>query len=185
MLNLNAQSRVVAHFDATQRLLDLQRGELLVDVAKDPSRPFVVQTRHGRIRALGTQFLVEQGDDFTQLVMLHSQVEVVTREGTRQKAGQSLRFNLQGIFAQASLKGDEASWAQGRLEVHDRSLGEVIDSLRSYRRGIVRLSPQVAGLRLSGIYPLDDTDQTLQLLQHSLPIRVTYHSAYRVSIEAL
>lgn len=185
-LTLNAQSRVIPRFDANQRLLELQDGELLVDVAKDPARPFVVQTRHGQIRALGTQFLVQRDEESTRLVMLHSRVEVVTQQGARQivEAGQSLRFNQQNTFALGPLKGDEVGWTQGRLEVHDRALSEVIESLRSYRPGILRLSPDVAQLRLSGIYPLDDTDRTLQLLQNSLPIRVTYHSAYWVSIEA-
>jgi len=186
LLTLNAQSRVIPRFDANLRLLELQDGELLVDVAKDPARPFVVQTRHGQIRALGTQFLVQRDDESTRLVMLHSRVEVITRQGARQivEAGQSVRFDEQRTFGLGPLKGDEVGWTQGRLEVHDRALSEVIDSLRSYRRGILRLSPDVARLRLSGIYPLDDTDRTLQLLQNSLPIRVTYHSDYWVSIEA-
>jgi transmembrane sensor len=186
LLTLNAQTRVMARFDAHQRVLELRDGELLVDVAKDPTRPFVVQTRHGQIRALGTRFLVQHDEASTRLAMLHSRVEVVTRDGARQivEAGQSLRFDEQHTFGTGPLKGDEAGWTQGRLEVHDRALSEVIDSLRSYRRGILRLSPDVARLRLSGIYSLDDTDRTLQLLQNSLPIRVTYHSAYWVSIES-
>lgn len=186
LLTLNAQSRAIARFDAHQRVLELRDGELLVEVAKDPARPFVVQTRHGQIRALGTRFLVQHDEASTRLVMLHSRVEVVTREGARQlvEAGQSIRFDEQHTFDLGPFKGDEAGWTQGRLEVHDRALSEVIDNLRSYRRGILGLNPNVAQLRLSGIYPLDDTDRTLQLLQNSLPIRVTYHSAYWVSIEA-
>jgi len=186
-LTLNARSRVISRFDANQRLLELRDGELLVDVAKDPARPFVVETEHGRMRALGTRFLVQRGDDSTRLVMLHSQVEVVTRGGARQvvEAGESLLFDEQNILALERTKGHEIAWTQGRLEVRDRPLSEVIDSLRGYRRGILRLSPDVAGLRLSGIYPLDDSDRTLQLLEHSLPIRVIYHSTYWVSIEHL
>ncbi|QJI39821.1 FecR family protein [Pseudomonas sp. ADAK2] len=185
-LTLNARSRVISRFDASQRLLELREGELLVDVAKDPTRPFVVETEHGRMRALGTKFLVQRGEDSTRLVMLHSQVEVVTRGGARQvvEAGESLRFDGQNILALEHTNGHEMAWTSGRLEVRDRPLSEVIDSLRGYRRGVLRLSPEVAGLRLSGIYPLDDSDRTLQLLEHSLPIRVTYHSAYWVSIEA-
>lgn len=75
---------MVAQFDPLQRLLALRSGELLVDVAKDRARPFMVETEHGRMRALGTRFLVQQNDDFTRLVMLHSQVEVVTAGGARQ-----------------------------------------------------------------------------------------------------
>lgn len=184
-LTLNARSRVINLFDARQRLLELRAGELWVDVAKEAARPFVVQTEHGLIRALGTQFLVQHGEDSTRLVMLHSRAEVLTRGGVRQvvEAGQSVCFDAHDILATQGTKGDESAWTQGRLEVHDRTLAEVIDRLGNYRRGILRLSPQVAGLRLSGIYPLDDTDRTLLLLQHSLPIRVTYHSAYWVSID--
>lgn len=185
-LTLNARSRVVPRFDNVERLLALRSGELLVDVAKNLARPFVVETEHGRMRALGTQFLVQRLDDATRLVMLHSQVEVVTADGARQvvEAGESLLFNGQEILALERSKGQESAWVQGRLEVRDRPLSEVIDSLRSYRRGILHLSPEVAGLRLSGLYPLDDSDRTLQLLERSLPIRVTWHNPYWVSIEA-
>ncbi|WP_192558162.1 FecR domain-containing protein [Pseudomonas allokribbensis] len=185
-LTLNARSRVVPRFDNVERLLALRSGELLVDVAKNLARPFVVETEHGRMRALGTRFLVQRGEDSTRLVMLHSQVEVVTASGARQavEAGESLLFNGQEILALERSKGQESAWVQGRLEVRDRPLSEVIDSLRSYRRGILHLSPDVAGLRLSGLYPLDDSDRTLQLLERSLPIRVTWHNPYWVSIEA-
>ncbi|MCU0091147.1 FecR family protein [Pseudomonas koreensis] len=185
-LTLNARSRVVPRFNNLERLLDLRSGELLIDVAKNLARPFVVETEHGRMRALGTKFLVQRGEDSTRLVMLHSQVEVVTASGARQvvEAGESLLFNRQEILALERSKGQESAWVQGRLEVRDRPLSEVIDNLRSYRRGILHLSPEVAGLRLSGLYPLDDNDRTLQLLERSLPIRVTWHNPYWVSIEA-
>ncbi|AZC38406.1 FecR domain-containing protein [Pseudomonas chlororaphis] len=184
-LTLNARSQVVTRFDAQQRLLQLRNGQLLVDVARDPQRPFVVETEHGRMRALGTKFLVERGEDWTRLVMLHSQVEVLTASGARQvvEAGESLRFDGQRLLLLERAKGHESAWTSGVFEVRDRPLSEVIDSLRGYRRGIIRLSPQVADLRLSGIYPLDDSDRSLQLLERSLPIRVSYHSSYWVSIE--
>jgi transmembrane sensor len=184
-LTLNARSRVVPLFDSTQRLLALRSGELLVDVAKDPSRPFVVETEHGRIRALGTKLLVQHNDDSTRLVMLHSQVEVVTASGARQvvEAGESLLFNDLGILSLQRSNGHESAWTQGRLEIRDRPLSEVIDSLRRYRRGIVHVSAEVADLRLSGLYPLDDSDRTLQLLERSLPIRILWHNPYWISIE--
>lgn len=183
-LTLNARSRVVRRFDSRQRLLQLRSGELCVDVARDPQRPFVVETEHGQMRALGTRFLVERGDTFTRLVMLHSRVEVLTASGARQvvEAGQSLRFDGQQLLLLEPARGHEGAWTQGLLEAHDRPLGEVVERLRGYRRGIIRLSPEVSGLRLSGIYPLDDSDRTLQLLERSLPIRIHYHSAYWVSI---
>src|SRR5476651_2606454 len=155
-LILNAQTTVVPRFDDLQRLLLLRQGNLWIDVAQDPQRPFVVETEHGRLRALNsrlpdTRFLAERDDEATRIVMLNAQVELRTRSG--------------------------------QLQVRDWPLAEVIRQLRSYRRGTIRVSDQAAQLRLSGIYPLDDSDRTLRLLERSLPIQITYHSAYWVSID--
>ncbi|WP_082648972.1 MULTISPECIES: FecR domain-containing protein [Pseudomonas] len=184
-LSLAARSRVVALFDPQQRLLKLLEGQLLVDVARDSARPFVVETADGRMRALGTRFLVQQQPNQTQITLLHSQVEITTRDGARQiiQAGQQATFNAQGILSLHAATGDEAAWTQGLLEVRNRTLGEVVEALRDYRRGIIRVSPQAARLRLSGIFPLDDTGSALQLLASSLPVQVDYHSAYWVSID--
>lgn len=184
-LSLAARSKVMPLFDRQQRLLQLLDGQLLVDVAKDSARPFIVETSHGRMQALGTRFVVQQQADRTQITMLHSQVEITTRNGSRQliKAGQQATFNQDGVLSLHASAGDEAAWTQGLLEVRNRSLGEVVEALRDYRRGIIRVSPEAARLRLSGIFPLDDSDSTLQLLAKSLPVQVDYHSAYWVSIE--
>jgi transmembrane sensor len=184
-LALAARSKVMPHFDAGQRLLQLLEGQLWVDVSKDSHRPFIVETEHGQMRALGTRFLVQQGQAHTQIVMQHSQVEITTRSGAVQvlSAGQKATFDAQGILTLEAASGGEAAWTQGRLEVRDRSLGEVVDALRDYRRGIIRVSPAAASLRLSGIFPLDDTDSALQLLAKSLPVQIDQHSAYWVSID--
>lgn len=184
-LTLNAQSRVAVKFDATQRLLVLHSGELLVDVARDPGRPLVVQTEHGRMRALGTRFLVQRNDDTTRIVMLHSEVEITTRSGLQRviKAGESAGFNDRDYLAVAPANGAEGAWTDGLLEVRDSSLGDVIERLRRYRRGIIVLSPHIADLRISGLYFLDDSDRTLQLLERSLPLSIRYHTPYWVSIE--
>ncbi|AZF65064.1 FecR domain-containing protein [Pseudomonas sp. LBUM920] len=184
-LSLDARSKVITHFDARQRLLALLDGKLLVDVIKDPLRPFIVETEQGRMRALGTRFQVQQGDGQTQITMLHSQVEITTCSGAVQviNAGQKATFNAQGLLKLEAASGGEAAWTQGLLEVRDRSLGEVVDALRDYRRGIIRISPAAASLRLSGIFPLDDSQRALQLLAQSLPVQVDYHSPYWVSIE--
>ncbi|WP_278937612.1 FecR domain-containing protein [Pseudomonas helleri] len=184
-LTLNARSLVQVHFDALERLLLLRSGELLVDVARDAGRPFVVQTEHGRMRALGTRFVVQRRDDSTRIVMLHSQVEITTRSGLLQivKAGESATFDGKNSLSVSPATGYENAWIDGQLEVRDSSLADVVERLRSYRRGIIVLSPQIASLRISGLYFLDDSDRTLQLLEHSLPVTVRYHTPFWVSIE--
>ncbi|BAP45399.1 histidinol dehydrogenase [Pseudomonas sp. StFLB209] len=186
-LTLDARSSVLTRFDQNLRSLQLLEGALWVDVAKDPARPFVVQTAQGQMRALGTRFLVREDGQRTHIVMLHNEVEITTRHGTVQllREGQRATFDAERILHLAPAAGDEAAWTNGLLEVRDRPLGEVIATLRNYRPGIIRVSPEASAQRLSGIYPLDDTDLSLRLLQRSLPIRVDYHTPYWVSIDLL
>lgn len=186
VLVLNARTRLESRFDASQRLIVLERGSLWLDVGRDAQRPFVVETVHGRMRALGTRFMVERLEDRTQLTMLHSRVLVETAAGVSEtvEAGRNVVFDRERIFAQRDNLGDESAWLDGRLEARDWPLRRLVERLRDYRSGIITLDEQVADLHLSGIYPLDDSDHTLQLLERSLPIRVTYHSRYWVSIAA-
>ena len=48
--------------------------------------------------------------------------------------------------------------------------------LSRYRPGLLRVEPQVAGLRLSGAFQLDDTDTVLDSLARMLPIDVLYRT---------
>jgi transmembrane sensor len=73
---LNAFSALDVRFDVAQRLLHLRFGEVLIDTAKDATRPFLVETEHGRMRALGTRFSVLQGNDHTQLNVFEGRVQV-------------------------------------------------------------------------------------------------------------
>ncbi|MGC3506809.1 iron dicitrate transport regulator FecR, partial [Pseudomonas aeruginosa] len=60
--------------------------------------------------------------------------------------------------------------------------GVVLEALRALRRGIVSVADDAAGLRVSGIYPLDDSGVGLALLEQSLPFRIDYLGPYWVSI---
>lgn len=54
--------------------------------------------------------------------------------------------------------------------------------LRAYRHDIVSIADGTAALRVSGIYPLDNSGMALALLEQNLPIRINYHGPYRVSV---
>jgi transmembrane sensor len=60
VLNLNTHSAVDVRFDARQRLIVLQEGEIMVETGHGDARPFIVETREGSMRALGTRFLVKR-----------------------------------------------------------------------------------------------------------------------------
>ncbi|MCU7371973.1 FecR domain-containing protein [Paucibacter sp. O1-1] len=184
-LSLGSDTAVALHDSAQQRGIELLRGEILLDVAKDPNRPLVVSTAEGRMRALGTRLLVRRDAQGTELTMLESRV-AASRAGEGRMvtvhAGQRLRLTPAGMGApQAVEPGSiEEAWQRRRLVVQDRPLPEVLDELARHRPGLMRFDrAALAGIRVSAVLPLDDTGRALQLLQTSFPqLRVQTLSPY-------
>ncbi|WP_231949190.1 FecR family protein [Herminiimonas arsenitoxidans] len=184
---LNARSAADIDFDEATRRIHLRSGEIIVDVASDAQRPFIVQSAQGSMRALGTRFLVRQEEGATVLAVLHSSVRIDAMGGTSRTlvAGQSARFDQVQIDAIDAASDDAAAWMDGFIEVHDRPLSEVIAALRPYRSGFLRLTPQAGALRVTGTFPLDDSGRTLAALAETLPIAIRRRTDYWVSIEML
>lgn len=184
-LDLNTGSRVDVYFDATQRLIHLREGEILVDTAKDP-RPLSVRTAEGDIRALGTRFSVRQGAGVSQVAVAAHAVQVQPSRSTqvvRIDAGQQLSFGTGNVGSLQPLAPDAQAWTRGMLVSVDWRLGDVVNELARYRPGYLGCAAQVAELRLSGAFNLDDTDAALASLEDSLAIRARRMTRYWVRLE--
>lgn len=184
-LHLNAGSAVDLRFDGAQRLLLLRRGELLVQVAADAARPFHVRSAEGDVRALGTRFLVRQEEDATRVVVFEHSVRASLDDGSTcdLQEGQAALLRRRGIELLGDDESQRAAWLDGQLSVLDEPLEAVIDALRPYRRGLIRVAPAIRGLRVQGVYPLDDPDRALTALAETLPIRVAHYGPWLTLIE--
>ncbi|KEY89877.1 fec operon regulator FecR [compost metagenome] len=183
---LGAQSAVDLEFSALSRVLKLRFGEILVETAADPRRPFFVDTAQGRMQALGTRFAVCQLGDSTRLNVYAGAVEVCTAlRGERLivQAGQQVDFSAQGISTARPAQSAGESWIQQRLNAEDMPLAQLLQTLGRYRHGHLGWHPAVAQLSVMGAFPLDDTDRALELLQAALPVRVQRVTPWWVSVE--
>jgi len=179
LLDLDTQTTLDVDYGADERAIRLRAGTILVSTrpdTTDTARPFVVYTAHSRILALGTRFEVRAEDEGTTVSVLEDAV-LVHRAGTvgvstRVQAGERLhltRLQQESIVPNPMGVG---AWTSGQLLVQDRPLSEVIVALARYRRGWLTCDPAVAGLRISGVLPIDDTDQALAALEESFALRV-------------
>lgn len=185
-LSLNAQSAADIQFDPQRRLVRLREGELLARVAGDRVRPFMIQTDQARLRAYGNRLLVRERAGQGQVVALNGAVEIDSQNGERLQlaAGHEVHYDRAGFGpVQASSSGATA-WVDGFLQVRDRPLSEVIEALRPYHNGVLRLDPSVAGLRVSGLYRLDNPQQILDTLARTLPIHITRRTGLWVNVNA-
>jgi len=97
--------------------------------------------------------------------------------------GQSVWFDARQVDAVQNGQAHAAAWQNGELEVHDEPLQTVVDALARYRAGWLRMSPQAARLRVTGLFPLDDGDRALEALRNTLPIRMQRVSRWYVMID--
>ncbi|MBM9489537.1 FecR domain-containing protein [Pseudomonas sp. ICBG1301] len=190
-ITLNTDTAIDVRFDHQQRLVYLREGEILVQTATDTAalpRPFLVNTRQGRMRALGTRFTVREWGPRTQLVVLEGAVQVALAENRQTSplvvnAGQRTAFSAQTFDAPSLADRNADTWTQGMLMADKMRLADFVAELARYRRGFVRCDPAIADLRISGAFPISDTQRTLNMLVHTYPVRAADHlSGYWVTL---
>ncbi|WP_447903316.1 FecR domain-containing protein [Pseudomonas serbica] len=185
-LLLNTDTSVNLRFDGRQRVLELLRGEIRVTTAADPlQRPFKVLTRHAEVLALGTRFIVRAHEQGGAVAVLEKAVEVRSAGSmVRLEAGQSLDFDGRSLGAVQRNDASVGAWQQGSIIAINRPLSELLADLSRYRSGVLRCDPRIAQLKVSGAFPIDDTDLALAALESGFSLRIIRYSRYWVDVSA-
>lgn len=181
-ITLDGASAVDLDFDAQQRTLRLLSGEILLSVAKDPNRPFLVQTAHGSVQALGTRFVVENLQDATRVMMIESSTQVRAHEqSTIVQAGQQLSFTSNGLGTLETVDsaGLEQAMAAHQLVAKEQPLPQVLERLARYHQGLLWFDKQaLAALQVTAVLPADDSERALRLLARSFPIDIQQYTPW-------
>lgn len=177
-LQMNTASAVDIAFDGNARRVRLRAGEILVTTAKDPhpvARPFLVETAQGTARALGTRYVVRQREADTEVDVFHGAVEVRPRDPAGAprvvESGYGASFTGQRVTGLELAQASRAAWAEGFIVARSMRLDRFIEELARYSRDPVSCDPAVAGLRVSGSFPLDDVGKVLAVLSTTLDVR--------------
>ncbi|MBC3302970.1 FecR domain-containing protein [Pseudomonas sp. SWRI18] len=182
-ITLNTDTSIDVLFDINQRLIHLREGEILVQTAADIAplaRPFLISTRQGRMQALGTRFSVRELQPRTHLAVLEGAVKVELAENRQTtplivSAGQRTDFSSDTFGQVTAADRYVGTWAQGMLMADNMRLADFVAEFTRYRRGFVRFDPALANLRISGAYPISDSQRTLNMLAQTYPILVSGH----------
>ncbi|GJG95387.1 FecR domain-containing protein [Cupriavidus pauculus] len=177
-LMLNTDSAVDIRFDAVERRVMLLSGEILVTTAKDPHpapRPFLVDTTHGTAHALGTRYMVRQAAADTEVCVFQGAVEIRPRDAAGQprvlQAGTCARYTDMAVSPATPAEAARIAWAEGFIVARSMRLDAFIAELRRYSRASLSCDPAIAGLRVSGSFPLDDPGKVLQTLGSTLNLQ--------------
>lgn len=193
-ITLDTGSAIDVAFDDTRRLVHLRGGAILVATAPDtirhgrPPRPLMINTAQGTVRPVGTRFTVRQNDVTAAVAVLEGAVELMPHSygaGARPRrleAGQQTSMTAHAVADIVALPAVPAAWTQGRMIAGRMRLADFVAELARYRRGVLRCDPAVANLRVSGVFSLDDTDDTLAALAAALPVRIDHISRFWVTV---
>lgn len=187
-ITLNTASAISTSMRNDARLIDHYEGEILVETAHNAvyqHLPFIVQTRDGQMQALGTKFIVRQHEQGTTLSVLEGAVRAAPaqlEQSTTVHMRQQLRFTGHALGPTTALDTHAGAWSQGVLYAENMRLEDFLRELGRYRNGVLHCTPEVAGLQVSGVYQLSDTDRILHLLAQTLPVRLQMRTRYWVSV---
>lgn len=175
---LNTNTALASHIEGTHRLVRLLKGEALFQVHADATRPFIVEHAGHRVQVIGTEFIVRERQAHTTITVIHGVVQVTSANpaslSIRLTAGQQVSVGPEGPGPVSQVEASDATaWTRRRLVVSDRPLSEVIEEMQRYHPGsIVIWNPSARGIRVTGIYDLTDTPETLTVLAKTLPIHM-------------
>lgn len=183
-IQLNTDTAIDVNYSPDQRLIHLLRGEILVVPNPLDARPLWVKTAEGLTHAAGGRFSVRQRNGFTQLGSDRQPLAAqIPSRSLSLSPGEIVSFDQQTLLARRPQRAGELAWGRGMIVAEGLRLEDFLNELSRYRRGHLDCDPSVRELRVSGTYPLADTDRILTALQQTLELDAQHFTRFWVTLK--
>lgn len=162
--DINSDSRIDVAFTERQRRINLRQGEAWFEVARDKSKPFIVEAGDALIRAVGTAFSVRRLATGSEVLVSEGTVEVWSKNDTVQRrlvtAGEHAFLAHDAKAIPVTRQPDEVNrrlaWREGKLILASQTLSEAVADFNRYSaKTMVIADPALLDKRLIGQYQLD------------------------------
>ncbi|MEG3791174.1 FecR domain-containing protein [Lysobacter sp. CCNWLW3] len=181
-VSLDTDTRLRVRYSGDERRIVLVRGRAFFRVAKE-SRPFLVRTEDGGVRALGTEFEVYRRDGEIEVALIEGRVLLLAAASgdsapvslATLDPGQKASFGLHKPLRMIESGGhsDLPAWLSGKLAFEDQSLAAAATEFNRYsHRRIVLQGEAVTRIRISGVFRSDDPHAFVEALQELYPVDV-------------
>jgi transmembrane sensor len=200
-VSLNSDTRLEVHFTSHERHVTLAHGEAFFEVVHNASRPFVVSAGNHDVTALGTAFLVRMDAGTTAVTLVEGRITVSNaNEETdtalpQTKGLPKSRLSPSDAVQLVTLSPGErlvlarnepakldspnldaiTAWRRGEVVLAKTTLSDAAAEMNRYEeQQLVIDSPQVAKLRISGIYHVGDNAGFAETIAKLYHLDVTY-----------
>ncbi|MFT3830082.1 MAG: FecR domain-containing protein [Opitutaceae bacterium] len=178
-IDLSARTQVTVTFDAAARRVQLADGLAFFSVAKDPGKPFTVDTPAGSVLVTGTKFAVRADTGAAlEVVVAEGQVQVSPVAAAPVALGAGQQLSARGASVSiaalsAETLADTLAWRDGRIVFAATPLAEALAGFARYHDRPIGVSADAGQLRVGGRYSLDDLDGFLAAVEEILPVQIT------------
>lgn len=177
-ITLNTRSTVEVRLGRNTRDIRLLAGEAFFDVAHE-SRPFIVETSLGTVRAVGTRFDVLMDEQRVVVSMEEGRVLVKgsVRDGVEVAAVAGVRATLlpgrdRAVLGSADLESIQ-NWRSKRIEFDRVPLATALKEFSRYTPIPIRAqTPQIGALSISALLKTGDVDALAATLKGAFGLRL-------------
>lgn len=164
---VNTQTRLEVRIRPKIRRIGLDQGEAWFEVAKDRSRPFVVEAGDVRVQAVGTAFSVRRTQKGATVQVTEGVVEVWSvddKSNIRRIAAGARTFISDDTGPVSPVEAGEdidrsLSWRSGQLIFDGETLGQAAEEFNRYNDVQVRIAdPALADERFVGRFRTNEPD---------------------------
>jgi transmembrane sensor len=163
--SINSASQLEVKLTDRKRQIVLVKGEAWFEVAKDKTKPFVVEAGDIQVRAVGTAFGVRRFKDGAEVMVTEGTVEVWTGKAKAYlTAGQHSFVPYKTAQISVAQQPQEVqrklAWRDGKLVFTRQTLGEAVADFNRYSsKKIIISDPTLENKRIFGQYQIDAAEQ--------------------------
>jgi transmembrane sensor len=179
-ITLDSNTRLRVALDKDRRLIRLEQGQAMFEVARDPARPLIVEVADKRVTAIGTEFSVRRDLDEIAVLVKQGRVRIAGDrplaggQAAELEAGSEASTHRGEISIERMSPGEvdrALSWREGFLEFQETPLPQVVAELNRYRAQKIELDdPRIRSIKIGGRFRCADTDAFLTLLEQGFPV---------------
>lgn len=180
-LVLGPRTAVDILFTKDVRKLRLHGGEVMVKVTSQAT-PFHLVAGSEALRAETGQFIVAKRRGALSFTGIEGQGAVGSRPAHLLGPGDRVLYsNGRSEKTRVDLEVTTA-WLDGLLIAKDRAVGAIIDDIRPYFPGVIRVDPVIDAMRATAVLDLGRPNHALDTLAASLQLSIARITPYWVSI---
>ncbi|NAT79026.1 iron dicitrate transport regulator FecR [Dickeya dadantii] len=184
---LNTDSALNVRHQNDELVLQLLSGELLLEREDGENTPLWLETGQGRVMPASVcKLSLRTWEQRSCLAVFGGEAYLQLAAGAdrrlRLPAGQEVTYSREQWQPPVAVLTFRQSWSSGVLVADNMRLDQLIGEIARYQRLHFQLDDDVAALRISGVFPLQDTERLFNALTKTLPITLSHRFHWWVTI---